>query len=81
MSFRWIQRCVTAYIPELERLSAHHLTSFWTSKSASKVDASECEMIWDIIVDTPRAVSPLDAELMGITCEVVDVHMVNCVDI
>ena len=45
------------------------------------MDASECEMIWDVMVDTSRAVSPLDAELMGVTYEVVDAHIVNCVDI
>jgi hypothetical protein len=38
----------------------------------SKVDASKYEMIWDIMVDTPRAVSLLDAELMGIAYDVVD---------
>jgi hypothetical protein len=35
------------------------------------VDASECEMIGDIVVNTPRAMSPLDTELMGIRYEVV----------
>ena len=60
---------VRVYIPKVGRPSTHHSTSFWISKSVSKVDASECEMIWELQVK--HAYAPIgDGELMGTRYEV-----------